>query len=69
MSKNKKNAVKAIFDKKILEIEQRNEALKVKVRDYKNEGDTKWESFKQEFNHDMEELRHTLSDLTKDNVK
>jgi len=37
--------------------------------DYTEEGKEKWESFKREFNHDMEELRLALMDLTQNNTK
>jgi hypothetical protein len=39
------------------------------LESYKDEGKEKWESFKKEFNHDMDELGKSIKDLFKDNVK
>jgi len=36
---------------------------------YKNDADSDWQSFKREFNHDMDELGHSLKDFTVDNKK
>ncbi|CAN5422115.1 hypothetical protein BH10BAC1_BH10BAC1_02360 [soil metagenome] len=68
-SKNKKKEAKITYDKAVSDLEETNEAMKAKVRDYKEEGNDKWESFKREFNHDMEELGQSITDLTKNNVK
>lgn len=68
-SKNKNKELKADLDKKLAELEQRNKDLKQKVRDYKNDGDDKWESFKVEVNHDMDNLGQALKDLGTDNKK
>ena len=43
--------------------------LKAKIKNYNNETNEKWEDFKNEFNHDMHELRQSLKDLVKNNVK
>jgi len=42
---------------------------KVKISKYKNDGNEKWESFKREFNYDMDELGQSLKDLGENNVK
>ena len=68
-SKDKKNEAKVEYDKMIADLEAKNEAMKVRVRDYKDEGSDKWESFKREFNHDMDELGASLKDIGKNNVK
>ena len=68
-SKDKKSEAKAEYDKMIADLEIKNEAMKVKVRDYKDEGSEKWESFKREFNHDMDELGASIKDLGNNNVK
>jgi len=55
-----------IYEKKIELLEQQNKDLKKRIEDYeKNQSD--WETFKREFNHDMEELGKALKDLTVDN--
>ena len=43
--------------------------MKQKMADYKEEGKEKWETFKVEFNHDMEELGNAFKDLTVKNTK
>jgi cell shape-determining protein MreC len=64
-----KKEVKADYEKKIAELEQKNRDLKTKMGEYKDEGKERWESFKREFNHDMEELGIALKDLTVNNKK
>lgn len=57
------------YERAIVVLEKRNEAMRARVRDYKDEGNEKWESFKREFKHDMDELNQSLKDLGKNNVK
>lgn len=64
-----KKEAKANYDKAIKDIEEKNSALRIKMKEYKEEGKDKWESFKREFNHDMDELGQSLKDLTKNNTK
>lgn len=66
---NEKKEVKADYKKKIAKLEQKNTDMKKKMDDYKVEGKEKWEVFKAEFSHDMDELGTAFKDLTKDNVK
>lgn len=67
-SKNKKKEAKIEYEKTISFLETKNQAMKEKVNNYKEEGLDQWESFKNEFNHDMDELDKSLKDLVKDNV-
>ncbi len=58
------------YEKKIDALEQKNNDLKSKIKsNYMSEGKDKWESFKREYNHDMDELGKSLKDLAKNNVK
>ncbi len=66
---HEKKDVKAEYEKKIIQLEQKNKELKQKMDNYKAEGKEKWETFKTEFNHDMEELGKAFKDLTVNNVK
>lgn len=66
--KVKKNNRK-IYDEKITELSQKNDDLRTQLNEYKYDGNEKWESFKKEFNHDMDELGASLKNLFKDNVK
>jgi transketolase len=72
--KTKKSQVKkeklTNYENKINELEKKNNELRKKIIvNYKDQGVSKWESFKKEFNHDMEELKASLKNLFKDNVK
>lgn len=64
-----KKEAKADYDKAIKDFEEKNSALRIKMTEYKEKGNDKWESFKREFNHDMDELGQSLKDLTKNNTK
>ncbi len=59
----------AEYDRKIDTLEKKNEELKLKIENYKNDADSDWQSFKREFNHDMDELGKALKDLTVNNKK
>jgi len=58
------------FDEEIEDLEQRNRELESKIHEYDgtSEGKEKWEKFKEEFNHDMEELGAALKDLSVNNI-
>ena len=55
------------YQRNIDTIEQKNKNLKAKLDSYKNDVDSDWQSFKSEFNHDMDELGTSLKDFTVDN--
>lgn len=57
------------YNRKIAELEQKNRDMKLKVDGYKADGKDKWEQFKREVDHDMEELGNSIRDLGNDNVK
>lgn len=66
--KNENEAQRVMYERKIDSLEQRNKDLRVKLnQDYDNNDN--WESFKREFNHDMEEIKNSLKDMGKNNVK
>jgi chromosome segregation ATPase len=53
---------------RIDDLEKKNSELRSRLYGYEKErGD--WESFKREFNHDMDELGNAFNDLGKDNTK
>jgi outer membrane murein-binding lipoprotein Lpp len=66
----KMNKPGAIFDelykKNIANLEQQNRDMKARLEAYEK-SQTNWESFKREFNHDMDALGKALKDLTVDN--
>lgn len=55
--------------RRIADLEARNERMQKKLDEYKAEDQTKWQSFKQEFGRDMDELGQAFKDLTVNNVK
>ncbi|MDY0199609.1 MAG: hypothetical protein RBR40_01335 [Tenuifilaceae bacterium] len=67
--KNKSKANKAILDKKLAALELKNQELKDKIRDSKEDGNERWEAFKLEFKYDMDNLGQALKDLTTNNTK
>lgn len=61
-------ALDSVYQRRINALEEKNNKLRTKVNDYeRNQSD--WESFKREFNHDMEEIGKGFEDLTIDNKK
>lgn len=64
-----KKEVKDDYKKKIAELESKNSDMKKKMDEYKADGKEKWEAFKTEFSHDMDELGAAFKDLTVENVK
>ena len=62
-----KKANKAIYEKKLAELEQKNSEMKSKLEEYKEEEQDKWSTFKDDFNHDMEELGKALKNFSIEN--
>lgn len=59
---------KDLYDEKIAELERRNDVLHDKLRDYKEEiRSEKWDSFKRDFNDDMNSLGKSIKNAFKDN--
>jgi len=52
--------LQAKYDKKIDDLDRTNLELKTKLNDYKDEGKTKWEQFKSEFDNDLNGLGTAL---------
>lgn len=65
----KKREAAADYKVKIHELELKNSDMKKHMDEYKAEGKEKWEKFKTEFNHDMQELGKAFKDLTVKNAK
>lgn len=63
-----KKEVNADYAKKLVALENKNSELKRKLADYKDDGQVKWIFFKNEFNHDINELGKAFKDLTVENV-
>ncbi|HLP13421.1 MAG TPA: hypothetical protein VK177_15900, partial [Flavobacteriales bacterium] len=51
-------------------IEEQRRDLDERMENYENDGDpSRWENFKAEFNHDMNQLGRSIKDLFKNNEK
>jgi outer membrane murein-binding lipoprotein Lpp len=59
----------ALYEKKIDALEQQNKDMKARIDVYERNNKSDWESFKREFNHDIDELGKALKDLTVNNTK
>lgn len=59
-------AMDEVFAQRIETLEQKNKDLRIRIINF-DQSQTDWESFKREFNHDMNELGEALKDLTVDN--
>jgi hypothetical protein len=64
-----KEQAKEDYDEEIIKLEEKNTDMKRKLDEYKQKGKDQWDSFKKEFNHDMDELGNALRDLTVNNKK
>lgn len=56
---------KAKNEKRLAELEKRNNLLEKSLADYKDDEKTKWSEFKIEFNNDLDELGKAFKNLTK----
>lgn len=52
------------YQKKIVELEMKNKEIKSKLEMYKNDANSDWQSFKKEYNRDMEDLGESLKNFT-----
>ena len=59
-----KKEAKAEYKEKIAALELKNTDMQKKIADYKADGKDGWAKFKEEFNHDMDELGKALKDFT-----
>jgi len=57
-----------VFQEKIDALEKQNESMKDRIYNYEKR-QSNWESFKSEFNHDIDEIAQALKDLTVNNTK
>ncbi len=64
-----KNENKVEYENKIAELDKKNSDLKKRLDEYKEAGTDQWESFKTEFNRDMDKLGEAFKNLTVKNVK
>jgi hypothetical protein len=58
--------VDVLYEEKIDKLEKQNKDMKNRIVSYENR-QSNWESFKSEFNHDMDEISKAMKDLLVDN--
>jgi len=66
---NEKLKDKLEYEQKTNALELRNKTMKKKLDEYKGDNIAVWESFKSEYNNDMNELQKSIKDLEIENVK
>ena len=64
--KSSGKSLDATYTKSIEALEQRNKDLNARLMAY-DKGQSDWDSFKREFNHDMDELGNALKNITVNN--
>lgn len=52
---------------KIVELEQKNKEIKLKIDQYKNDAGNDWKSFKEKYNKDIDAVGQAIKNLTVDN--
>lgn len=65
--KAKGNVANAEYERKVDTLKAKNQRLKNKLDSFKEDKNADWQSFKAEFNHDMNEIGDAFKDLTVDN--
>jgi Skp family chaperone for outer membrane proteins len=60
------STAKENYNKEVAVLEQKNQDLKKKLDEYKDDGQSKWKEFKANFNDDMDAIGKTMTDLFKD---
>jgi hypothetical protein len=58
--------VKENYNKQVAVLEQKNQDMKNKLAEYKDDGQSKWKEFKTNFNNDMDAIGKTMTDLFED---
>jgi hypothetical protein len=66
MMKKAGKSTSAMYKENVVILEKKNAAMKARISDY-DKSQSNWESFKTEFNHDMDELGTALKDFTVNN--
>jgi ABC-type transporter MlaC component len=64
--KNQKADAKKDYEQKIADLNQKNSDMKMRLADFKSDNQSNWETFKTDFNREMDELGNSISNF---NVK
>lgn len=66
---SEKNELNADYNEQLDVLETKNKELKTKLANYKQDGKDEWGEFKDEFNHDINEMGKAFKNLTVENVE
>jgi len=67
MTSDKKD-LKIKYDQKITELESKNNKIKSRLNERKQDSETSWASFKQSINEEMDELGKSISEMAQKNM-
>lgn len=59
-----KSDAKVAYEKKISDLQAKNDSLRMRMSDFQSESKEDWEAFKSELNRDMEELGKAFKEFT-----
>jgi hypothetical protein len=68
-SENSNAKLKKQYQERVSALKERNAKMREKLKSDNETNKDKWNEFKREFNHDMDELGKALEEFTKDNKK
>ncbi len=68
-AKNKKEKARKEYEEEVDRLEKKNDELSARLDNTKDDAKDNWQSFKDEFNHDMDGLGTAIGDLFKNNKK
>ncbi len=60
--------IRASYDQNVLVLKEKNEKLRVKLREYKGDAENSWDSFVFLVNKEIEELGNSISEMAKKNM-
>lgn len=64
--KSDKAEIRTKYENELVALENKNAKLKTSIADYKETDKNKWEKFKTNFNHDLDELGQSISRMAKE---
>lgn len=67
VAKTKSGQSKVRYEEAIEDLKAENERLEARIDANRESVDDKWNNFKEEFNHDMDQLGNSIGDMFKDN--
>jgi len=66
---SKDKSTKELYEQQLSKLELKNTELKIKISEYQQGPEQKWEVFKSDFNKDMDDLGKSISNMAERNMK